>query len=110
MGSGDSLEQYDLPVNLYTEVKYVHAAIKAFWQGYTERCQHFIDKYLVFHKSNSSSENLMVVAISFIHGLTTFQLMKKNFSVRLRTTALEVIKVLKHLRKFSRWNFQNKVR
>lgn len=27
MGSGDLLEQYDLPVNLYTEVKYVHAAI-----------------------------------------------------------------------------------
>jgi hypothetical protein len=110
MGSGDLHEQYDLPTKLYTEAKYVHAAIKAFWQGYTERCQHFIDKFLVLHKSSSSAGNLMVISISFIHGLTTFQLMKKNFSVRLRTTALEVIKVLKHLRKFSRWNFQNKVR
>ena len=109
MGSGDSLEQNDLPLPI-VEAKYVHAAIKAFWQGYTERCQHFIDKYLVLIKSDSISGMQMVIFISFIHGLTTFQLMKKNFSVRLRTTALEVIKVLKHLRKFSRWNFQNKVR
>lgn len=110
MGSGDSLEQYDLPVNIYTEAKYVHDAIETFWQGHTKRCQHFIDKYLMFNKSNSSAGNQMVIAISFIHGLMMFQLMKENFSVRLRTTALKVIKVLKHLRNCSRWNFQNKVR
>ena len=84
-----------------------HLAIQAYWQGYSERCQHYMGKLLqkrsIFGKLNS-------VIIVFIHGMNSFRLMKKQPTIKLRSIAKKSIRVLKSAAIHSCWNFSNKVR
>jgi hypothetical protein len=85
-----------------------HRVVQAYWQGYSERCQHYIGK--LPEKSSNSGGKLNSVIIVFIHGMNSFRLMKKQPTHKLRSISKNSIWVLKTAAKHSCWNFLNKVR
>jgi hypothetical protein len=89
-------------------VMYFQRAIQAYWQGYSERCQHYIGK--LPEKSSNSGGKLNSVIIVFIHGMNSFRLMKKQPTHKLRSISKKSIRVLKTAAIHSCWNFLNKVR
>jgi hypothetical protein len=89
------------------ESMYFHRAIQAYWQGHSERCQHYIKK---FFEKNSFYGKLNSVIIVFIHGMNSFRLMKKKPTNKLRSISKKSIWVLKTASIHSCWNFLNKVR
>jgi hypothetical protein len=101
----------DEPTNFeYTaavlESIYFHRAIQAYWQGYNERCQHYIRKFIL--SRNSTLWRLQI--ITFIEGMNSFQLLKRPSNGKLRSIAWNAIMVLKTAASLSSWNWQNKVR
>jgi hypothetical protein len=101
----------DIPTDtanaIVLEVIYFHRAMQAYWQGHSERCQHYIKK---FFEKNSFSGKLNSVIIVFIHGMNSFRLMKKKPTNKLRSISKKSIRVLKTAAIHSCWNFLNKVR
>jgi hypothetical protein len=85
-----------------------HRVVQAYWQGYSERCQHYIGKLL--QKSSISGGKLNSAIIVFIHGMNSFRLMKKQPTHKLRSISKKSIRVLKTAAIHSCWNFLNKVR
>ena len=85
-----------------------HRVVQAYWQGYSERCQHYIGK--LPHKSSISGGKLNSVVIVFIHGMNSFRLMKKKPTNKLTSITKKSIRVLKTAAIHSCWNFLNKVR
>ena len=85
-----------------------HRVVQAYWQGYSERCQHYIGK--LPEKSSNSGGKLNSVIIVFIHGMNSFRLMKKKPTNKLRSISKKSIWVLKTAAIHSCWNFLNKVR
>jgi hypothetical protein len=101
----------DAPTNIANaqvlEVIYFHRAIQAYWQSHSERCQHYIKKFL--EKSYHAGElNRMIIV--FIHGMNSFELDKRQPSTRRRSISKRAIKELKTAASLSSWNFSNKVR
>jgi hypothetical protein len=90
------------------EALYSHRAIQAYWQGYTERCQHYIGKFNILPNSNFWSWRLHIIA--FIEGMNSFQLLKRTSNGVLRSIPRNAILVLKTAASLSSWNWQNKVR
>jgi hypothetical protein len=88
------------------EVVYFNRAIEAYWQGYSERCQHFIRKLTLL----PSSYFWRLHIITFIEGMNSFQLLKRTSNGRLRSIPRNAILVLKTAASFSSWNWRNKVR
>ena len=89
------------------ESMYFHRAMQAYWQGHSERCQHYIKK---FFEKNFFYGKLNSVIIVFIHGMNSFRLMKKKPTNKLRSISKKSIWVLKTAAIHSCWNFLNKVR
>ena len=85
---------------------YFNRVIQAYWQGYSERCQHYIKK--CSHFTNSSPWRLLF--ITFIDGMNSFQLLKRTSNGKLRSIPRNAIIVLKNMASLSSWNFLNKVR
>ena len=85
---------------------YYNRAIQAYWQGYSERCQHYIRKFMLL----PSSVIWRGHTITFIEGMNAFQLRKRKSSGRLRSLPRNAILVLKTAASRSSWNWQNKVR
>ena len=90
------------------EALYSHRAIQAYWQGYPERCQHYIGKFNILPNSNFWSWRLHIIA--FIEGMNSFQLLKRTSNGMLRSIPRNTILVLKTAASLSSWNWQNKVR
>ena len=84
-----------------------HRAIQAYWQGYSERCQHYIAK-LPQKSAHLGKLNRMIIV--FIHGMNSFQLMKCKSSIKMLSISKKAIKELKTAASLSGWNFSNKVR
>jgi hypothetical protein len=98
----------DAPVNAEVlEVIYYHRAIQAYWQSHSERCQYYIKKFL---QQSYDAGKLNSMIIVFIHGMNSFQLMKRKPNIRLRSISNKAIKELKTAASLSSWNFSNKVR
>ena len=102
----------DAPVNApvnaeVLEVIYYHRAIQAYWQSHSERCQYCIKKFL---QQSYDAGKLNSMIIVFIHGMNSFQLMKRKPNIRLRSISNKAIEELKTAASFSSWNFSNKVR
>jgi hypothetical protein len=85
---------------------YFNRVIQAYWQGYSERCQHYIKKSS--HFTYSSPWRLLF--ITFIDGMNSFQLLKRTSNGKLRSIPRNAIIVLKKAASLSSWNFLNKVR
>ncbi|KAL3817372.1 hypothetical protein ACHAXA_005007 [Cyclostephanos tholiformis] len=94
---------------------YFHRATQAYWQGYNERCQYFIQKFATLVTFDTIREHFM----TFIEGMNSVQLLRlvsngsKNRSVRSQAaiwkTISNAVNILKAAASHSSWNFQNKV-
>jgi hypothetical protein len=87
------------------ESMHSHSALRAYWQGHHKRSQHFVDNLM-----NITTEmGLNGTVISFFNGLNSLELMKTNFTTRLRAAAMRSLKLLKKTSEHSSCNFKNKV-
>jgi len=84
---------------------YFHRAIQAFCLGHSERCQHFIEKVQV----GSATEKLGKMVVMFIHGLNSFQVLKRQNTSKLRKVTQNALTALKAAALHSKWNFKSKV-
>ena len=84
---------------------YFHRAIQAYWLGHSERCHHYIGKFLQI----STLTRLNTIVVTFIHGLNSFQVLKRQNTAKLRVIPKNAIVSLKTATSHSRWNFRNKV-
>ena len=91
-----------------SEVNFFHKAIQSYWLGHNDRCQHYIGKMKEVTESPNTGR-LNITILTFIHGLNTFQLLKKQNTSKLRTIPRAAISALKTLTSNSEWNFRNKV-
>ena len=85
---------------------YCNRAIQAYWQGYSERCQHYIGKLHFLPFSTIWRAHI----ITFIEGMNSFQMLKRTSNGRLRSIPRNAILVLKTAASLSSWNWRNKVR
>jgi hypothetical protein len=94
------------------EAMYFQGAIQAYWQGYSERCQYYIGKFLLCMTSDTWRFQFFTnsVIVVFIHGMNSFQLMKCKSSTRMLAISKKAIRKLKTAASLSSWNFSNKVR
>ena len=103
-------KSYDSPSEMTNshvlEVMYYHRSLQAFWQGHSERCQHYINKFL---QAFSSEGRINTLFIQFIHGLNLLQMQRLRSRLKIRTQTRQIIMVLKTAAGHSSWNFQNKV-
>jgi hypothetical protein len=88
------------------EALYYNRAIQAYWQGYSERCQHYVRKFNLYMSSSIWKRQF----ITFIDGMNSFQLLKRTSNGRLRSIPRNAILVLKAAASLSSWNWRNKVR
>jgi len=96
----------DTEETMVLEEMYYNRAIQAYWQGYSERCQHYIGKLILQHPHLTWRLHI----ITFIEGMNSFQLLKRTSNGRLRSIPRNAILVLKTAASLSSWNWQNKVR
>ncbi|KAL3797054.1 hypothetical protein ACHAW5_009640 [Stephanodiscus triporus] len=103
MGTGGTaIDVPDAASEHFLSAIYFNRAIQAYWQGHSERCQHYIKKSS--HFTNSDKWRLLFV--TFIEGMNSFQLQKKT---KFRSIQSNAIIVLKNAASLSSWNFLNKV-
>ena len=88
------------------ETIHFYRAILAYWQGHSERCQHYIKKF----SHSTMSDTWRLLFITFIDGMNSFQLLKRTSNGRLRSIPRNAIIVFKNAASLSSWNFLNKVR
>ncbi|KAL3795112.1 hypothetical protein ACHAW5_010399 [Stephanodiscus triporus] len=107
--SSSTPQAIDAPTNSTNahliELIYYHRAIQAYWRGHSERCQHYIGKFL---QSSFQAGKLISMVIVFIHGMNSFQLLKRRSSIKNTSISKKSIRALKTAAKHSRWNFINK--
>ena len=94
-----------LPTNMVNEKIYMHRAMQAYWQGYSERCQYYIDKFIL----NVGTPTWRFQLLAFVSGLNSIQLKNISNSKR-RSTLMSAIVMLKDAASLSNWNWRNKVR
>ncbi len=94
----------DTEETMVLEEMYYNRAIQAYWQGYSEKCQHYIEKLILQHPHLTWRLHI----ITFIEGMNSFQLLKRTG--RLRCIPTKAIRVLKTAASLSSCNWQNKVR
>lgn len=87
-------------------VDHFHGAIRAYWLGHSERCHHYIGKFLPMCPAIG---RLAHIIIMFIYGMNSFQVIKRQNTVKVRALPGRAIAVLRTAAKHSRWNFFNKV-
>ncbi|KAL3809613.1 hypothetical protein ACHAXA_011792 [Cyclostephanos tholiformis] len=101
---------YDPPTKLANapilQAIYAHRVFQAFWQGHSERCQYYINKFLT---ARSDEGSVVRITISFIYGLNSFQLRRIRPKTKQRAIMRRSIQVLKTAATYSHRNFQNKV-
>jgi hypothetical protein len=115
IGGGDSLpypaEAQEAASPKILELMYFYSALQAYWQGYNERSQHYVDKMLaVIPTSNVDIQGPNSAYIMFINGLNSVELMKIKCTGKLKSSLSKAFKFLQMASKCSSWNFQNKVR
>jgi hypothetical protein len=98
----------ELAIQRFSEALHFHSALRAYWQGYYERSQHFVDK-MIKVTAKSEMGQLSYTFMFFFNGLNTFELMKTKVTNKLRATAMRSLEVLKNASVHSSWNFKNKV-
>jgi hypothetical protein len=98
----------EMAIQRFLEPMHFNSALQAYWQGYYERSQHFVDK-MIKVTTKSEMGQLNATYVIFINGLNTFELMKSKVTNQLRFTAMRAIKVIKEASEHSSWNFKNKV-
>ncbi len=110
--SSSSRHSIDVPTDSVNAkvlgVIYFQGAIRAFWQGHSERCRYYTEKF--FLNMTSDSFDVRLKFIKFIEGLNSYQLMKRRPSKKLTSISKKAIKVLNGAASHSSWNFRNKVR
>ena len=84
-----------------------HRAIQAYWLGHSERCLYFAEK---FFQLGTHRGKLNGIEMTFINGLNSFRLLKKQNSAKLRRAGQNAITELESAASNSSWNFSNKVR
>lgn len=89
-----------------SEAIFFHKAIQAYWQGHNERCHHYVGKISKMRVDNGKLSSMI---ITFIHGINTFQMLKRQNTAKLRSIPNAAISTLKTATAYSRWNFRNKV-
>ena len=87
------------------DARHEQRAIQAFWRGHMKRCQFYTEKFLYEFNQVSIGSNFML----FIHGLSSFELMKRNTTTKLRRITKKSIRMLRTACSCSSWNAQNKV-
>jgi hypothetical protein len=95
-------------IQKFSEAMHFHRALRSFWQGYHSRSQYFNDKMMKVTPGSEMGQ-LNATYITFINGLNSMELMKTNYTARLRAVAVRSIKVLKEASEHSSLNFKNKV-
>jgi tetratricopeptide (TPR) repeat protein len=105
-GESTSSKPKDEITNAFSSVtNYRHCAIQAYWLGHSERCHYYVSKVA----SDTRFEHLGSIVLTFLHGLSAFQLLRKNNTAKLRTIPRSAIAALKTAASHSEWNFRNKV-
>ena len=93
-GQSSSPHSIDVPTNTanekLSETVNFFRAIQSYWQGYIERCQHYIRKFNLSKSSTIWKRQL----ITFIDGMNSFQLLKSTSNGRLRSIPRKAILVL----------------
>ena len=114
IGGGDSSPypaeaQETVPPKIL-ELIYFYSALQAYWQGYNERSQHYVEKMLaVISTSTVDLQGPNSAYIRFISGLNSVELMKIKCTGKLKSSLSKAFKFLQMASKYSSWNFQNKV-
>jgi hypothetical protein len=128
---GTAIDVPDAASEHFLSAIYFNRAIQAYWQGHSERCQHYITKLALLKNSATSFIDGMnsfqfpkkksklssiprnavnssrLLFITFIEGMNSFQLPKRT---KFRPTPRNAIIILKNMASLSSWNFLNKVR
>jgi hypothetical protein len=95
-------------IQKFSEAIHFHSALRTHWQGHHSRSQYFVDKMMNVATGGAMGQ-LNATYIIFINCLNSLELMKTNFTTRLRAAAMRAIKVIKEASVHSSWNFKNKV-
>ena len=105
---GSTPHAIDAPINTANanvlEVLYYHCAVQAYWQGYSERCEHYIGKCL---KISSSPGRFQF--ITFLQGMNFVRFLRRKSTNKLKARVRNASLVLKAAAS-SDCNFINKVR
>ena len=88
---------------LIRESVYFQRAVQSYWLGFTERCQHYVEKMLQMKKAGH-----LRPAILFYHGLNSSQMMKRSNASKHQVTARNALAAMKSAAKHSEWNYKNK--
>ena len=94
----------------YLKAHYLSKMLICFWQGYTQRCQHFVDKLLQMKLLGSHNH----VMVTFIRALNLFKIVKNKKETAARSAHVkkvykEAYSALQTAEKLSRWNYSNKI-
>ncbi|KAL7449037.1 hypothetical protein ACHAWC_001141, partial [Mediolabrus comicus] len=85
----------------------VQKAIRMYWLGYTERCNHFIEKSL---EMIGQSGEYMSYLMKFYQCLNSLDMVKKNLKViKAKEAALKAIAAVRDIASSSEWNFAGKL-
>jgi len=88
-----------------SETLYFHQAFRCFWLGYSERCNHYIDKLL----GMSATGRHHRIMITFYWGINSIRMLTRNRSGKLKSVITDAIEALKEAARLSRWNYASKV-
>jgi len=80
-------------------------ALQSFWLGHAERCHHYVLKLLQAHTIGRHHR----LIINFYHGISSFTMLKRQRTSKLKQIPKEAIIALRAAAKDSRWNYRNKV-
>eukprot|EP00984_Skeletonema_dohrnii_P024547 scaffold13678_cov106-Skeletonema_dohrnii-CCMP3373.AAC.2 len=100
----------DDPGNKLRDGFFCHRAIRAYWSGYTERCNHYSEKYMSISWPEA---RFMKLQMQFYHGLNSLDILKKKLrgfnSVKCKEALRTSISVMKSAAAHSDWNYSNKL-
>lgn len=102
----DELSQSEsVCIRRMSETMNFQKALQSFWLGYAERCHHYVLKLLQL--SVLGRHHRLIVA--FYHGISSFTMLKRQRTSKLRQIPKDAIEALKVAAKDSKWNYGNKV-
>jgi hypothetical protein len=109
LSSNDVLEvSTDTENSNMLEAMYFHLSIQAYWQGHSDRCQYFIEKFQR-HTTSDISDMCRLQFITFIQGINSFRLMRTKNTAKDEAVTKKAIKMLNTAASLCDWNFRNKV-
>ena len=87
-----------------SETLYFHQAFRCFWLGYSERCNHYINKLLDMDQAGRHHRLIII----FYQGVNAARMLRRR-PRRFKPVVINAIRALKEAARLSRWNYGSKV-